>query len=89
MMFELNPQLGKKLHVLSSSPKVASAFFACRKGYVSTTGKPIMDRLVEVRSSPAAKQVLTLFQSPGFAIHDAEYLHTANSILDAYEHHRK
>lgn len=48
-----------------------------------------MDRLLEVRSSPAARQVLTLFQSPSFAIHDAEYLRSANSILDAYERHHE
>ena len=89
MMFELNPQLNTKLHVLTTSPKAPCAFFACRKGYDANSKKSLMDRLVEVRSSPAAKQVLTLFQSPGFAIHDAEYLIAANSILDAYERHHE
>lgn len=86
-MFELNPQLERKLHVLIAGPKVASAFFACRKDFANSKVS-IITRLVEVRSSPAAKQVLTLFQSPGFAIHDGEYLRTANSILDAYDRYR-
>lgn len=86
-MFELNPQLQRKLHILLTSPKAACAFFASRKG--PNSRKALLSRLPEVQSSPAAKQVLTLFQSPGFALSDLEYLRSANTILDAYERHHE
>lgn len=86
-MFELNPQLSKKLRVLQSSPKLVGVFFACRKNSVSR--KRILDRLFDARTSPAAKQVLMLFQSHGIALRDGEYLRSAIDILDAYERHEK
>ena len=88
-MFELNPQLSRKLKVLLASPKMESAFFACRKGYPASLKKQLFDRLLSLRSSPTARQVLTLFQSPGFTARDANCLISANSVLDAYERHRE
>lgn len=88
-MVELNPQLSRKLKVLLASPKMVSAFFAWRQDYPAHLKNPIFDRLLELRSSPTAMQVLTLFQSPGFAARDADCLGPANSLLDAYERHRE
>jgi phosphonate transport system substrate-binding protein len=88
-MIELNPQLARKLKVLLASPKMQSAFFASRKDCPARLTRPIFDRLPELRSSPTARQVLTLFQSPGFTARDADCLRPANSLLDAYERHRE
>jgi phosphonate transport system substrate-binding protein len=88
-MFELNPQLSRKLRVLLVSPKMESAFFAWRKDYPTNLKKPLFDRLLDLKSSPTAQQVLTLFQSPGFTARDADCLRPANSLLDAYELHRE
>ena len=85
MMFELNPQLSRKLKVLRASPNMLSAFFAWRKDFPAHLKKSIIDRLLELRSSPTARQVLTLFQSPGFTAQEPDCLSTANSLLDAYE----
>ena len=88
-MAELNPQLSRKLKVLIASPKMESAFFACRKGYPAQLRNTIFDGLVALKSSTTAKQVSMLFQSPGFTARDADSLSPANALLDAYERHRE
>jgi phosphonate transport system substrate-binding protein len=88
-MVELNPQLSHKLKVLVASPRMQSAFFTWRKDYPAHLKKPIFDRMLALNSSPTAKQVLTLFQSPGFTARDASCLNPANSVLDAYERRRE
>jgi ABC-type phosphate/phosphonate transport system substrate-binding protein len=88
-MTELNPQLSRKLKVLLASPKTLSAFFAWRKDFPERFKKPIFDRLLDLRSNLTARQVFTLFQSPGFAVVDAEGLRPANALLDAYERLRE
>ena len=87
-MVELNPQLARKLKVLLASPQMVSAFFASRRDCPAHLTKPIFDRLAELRSSPTSRQVLTLFQSPGFTARDADCLRPANALLDIYERHR-
>lgn len=86
-MIELNPQLSRQLKVLLTSPRMVTAFFACRKDYPARFKTPILDGLLDLRSSTTAKQVLVLFQSPGFTSRGADCLHPANALLDAYERH--
>jgi phosphonate transport system substrate-binding protein len=88
-MFELNPQLSQKLKILLASPRMVSAFFARRKDFPAYLKKPLFDRLIELKSSPATRQILTLFQSSGFAAFDADCLRPANSLLEAYERRRE
>jgi phosphonate transport system substrate-binding protein len=86
-MVELNPQLSTRLKVLCVSPQMQNAFFAWRKGYPEHLKKPYFEQLLRLRTSPKARQVLTLFQSPGFTARDADCLRPANTLLDAYERH--
>ncbi|MGA2987392.1 MAG: PhnD/SsuA/transferrin family substrate-binding protein [Terriglobia bacterium] len=88
-MAELNPQLSRKLKVLLTSPKMVTAFFACRKDYAPRLKKSIMDGVIDLKSSPTAKQVLVLFQTPAITYRDADCLRPANALLDAYERHRE
>jgi phosphonate transport system substrate-binding protein len=88
-MTELNPQLGQKLKVLLASPKMESAFFACRKGFSGQLRNTIFQGLVGLKLSATARQVTLLFQSPGFTTHDAECLLPAQALLDAYDRHRE
>lgn len=87
-MCELNPQLSRKLRVLLSSPRAVSAFFAFRKDYPAHLKAPIFDGLINLRSAPTSRQVLTLFQTPGFMVQGAECLGPANTILDSYDRYR-
>jgi phosphonate transport system substrate-binding protein len=88
-MIELNPQLAQKLKVLVTSPQMEGTFFACRKDYPENLKKQILDGLVGLESSPPAKQISTMFQSPGFALRDADGLRPAITLLDAYERHHQ
>jgi len=49
----------------------------------------IFDRLMELKSTPPAKQIAMLFQSPGFTVRDGDCLLHANAMLDAYERHHE
>ena len=88
-MVELNPQLSHKLKVLLASPTMEGTLFACRKDYPARLKNNIFDRLLELQSSPPAKQITMLFQSPGFTVRNGECLLTANALLDAYERHHE
>ena len=82
-MYELNPQLARRLRVIAASPVLVHTFFAARKD--SLVKGPVLDRMVASRHSPIAMQVLTLFQSSGFTVRDDRCLVSANSLLDEYE----
>jgi ABC-type phosphate/phosphonate transport system substrate-binding protein len=86
-MVELNPQLSQRLKVLLASPAMESTLFACRKDYPVRLKNNIFDRLMELRSTPPAKQIAMLFQSPGFTVRSGDCLLPANALLDVYERH--
>ena len=88
-MVELNPQLSQKLKVLRTSPTMIGTLFACRKDYPVSFKNNIFDRLLQLRSSPPAKQIALLFQSPGFTVRNGDCLTPATTLLDAYERHRE
>jgi phosphonate transport system substrate-binding protein len=88
LMTELNPQLSRKLKVLLASPKMLSVFLAFQKNYPADLRKSVFDRMVALNSNPIARQVLVLFQSPGYTIEDADCVNSANLLFDAYERHR-
>lgn len=84
-MVELNPQLSRKLKVMMASPPMEGVFFACRRDYPARLRNSIFDGLLTLKSSPPARQILTLFQSPGFTDRNADCLRPAMVLLDAYE----
>ena len=88
-MVELNPQLSRRVKVLLCSPRMQTAFLAFRKDFPVDLKKSIFERFLELKSIPATDQILTLFQSSGFAVRDAECLIPAYSVLEAYERHRE
>jgi hypothetical protein len=66
---------------------MVGGFFACRTDYPADLKKPVFDRLLELKSNPSTRHLLTLFQSSGFVLQDANCLRTANSLLETYEQH--
>ncbi len=84
-MYELNPQLAKKLRVVQTSPKLVGAFMACRKDYPAQYKIPLLERLTQARDSPAAKQVMTLFSIFNFTMTDGEVLRPSMMVVEAAE----
>ena len=61
-MSELNPQIGKALKILATSPKVIPGLLCFRADYASAFKDKILAGLRELHLSPAGQQVLTIFQ---------------------------
>ena len=62
-MSELNPQIGKALKVLATSPKVVPILLCFRADYAPAFKDKILAGLRDLHLSPAGQQVLTIFQS--------------------------
>lgn len=84
-MFELNPQLSKKLKLLVASPPMIGAFMACRKDYPAQYKLPLLEKLTKAGDSAAGKQVMTLFSSFKLTLTDGEILRPSISCLEAAE----
>ena len=62
-MSELNPQIGKALKVLATSPKVVPILLCFRADYAPAFNDKILAGLRDLHLSPAGQQILTIFQS--------------------------
>lgn len=85
VMSELNPQVGQKLVPLASSDELVTSLYALRKGWNSPVREQIIRALGEVGSTPAGRQVLTLFQFEGLAFRDASCLSASLGIIASAE----
>jgi hypothetical protein len=65
---ELNPQLHKDLKILTISPPLISTLFFIRPGCASSVHKTMESALLELHSTVAGQQVLTLFQGSHMAV---------------------
>lgn len=62
-MVELNPQLGKKLRVLATSPRLVPGIFVFSASFTTPTKDRLVKALRELHQSASGLQVLTLFQT--------------------------
>ena len=58
-----NPQVGKQLKILTSSPELISSVFAFRTAFVSSIKEKMIAAIRELPDSPTDQQVLMIFQS--------------------------
>jgi ABC-type phosphate/phosphonate transport system substrate-binding protein len=84
-MSELNPQVGRQLKVLASSPAVVPTVFCCRANQPSPYRDPILAQLGVVNSSPAGQQFLTLFQVDSLQQSPLSCLDSACELLDRHQ----
>ena len=62
-MVELNPQVGRQLQVIASSPPIVPVLFCFRADYSSPIRAKVLEELAHWHETPAGRQILTLFQS--------------------------
>ncbi|MBI5382927.1 MAG: PhnD/SsuA/transferrin family substrate-binding protein [Opitutae bacterium] len=62
-MCELNPQIGKQLRILATSPEIIPSMFALRADSQSVSQPDIIRETKRLNESPAGQQILTLTQS--------------------------
>lgn len=61
-MVELNPQVGKQLHILAASPSLVPALFAFRAGLATPFRDRVLREFSGVHVTPSGQQALTIFQ---------------------------
>jgi len=82
MMCELNPQVAGDLTVLASSPALVVNFYIFRKNYERVQREKVIRAMSSLHSSPAGRQLATLFQFEELGVKDASCLASALALLD-------
>ena len=84
-MCELNPQVGKDLTAIASSPMMVLSFYVFHKNYHSPNRGRFLKVLSELHTSAAGRQLATLFQFDQLTVRDGSCLASALGILDTAE----
>jgi ABC-type phosphate/phosphonate transport system substrate-binding protein len=85
IMTELNPQVGKDLAVIATSPEMVVTFQIFHKNFSGVTRERFAKVYSSVRSDAAGRQLATLFQFQELEIKDANCLAPALRILESVE----
>ncbi|MEJ2200343.1 MAG: PhnD/SsuA/transferrin family substrate-binding protein, partial [Desulfuromonadaceae bacterium] len=86
IMNELNPQIGRGLRILATSPKLVASGFAFTKNVNSPLRGKIIKQLTQITHSPAGAQVMKLFKSGSFKAEPIACLDSAFELLTTHEH---
>jgi hypothetical protein len=85
-MSELNPQVGKELAVIASSPAMVVTFYIFHKNYHGMNREKFAQVYTKMGNSDmAGRQLATLFQFEHLAVRDASCLASALGVLDMAE----
>ncbi len=82
-MCELNPQLGRKLHVLATSPKVVTSLMAFHKDCAPEQRQKCENALIGLHKTAAGQQALTLFESSHLVLTDMSALGSTLELVKA------
>ncbi len=83
-MSELNPQIGKQLAVVDSSPEFVPAIFALRADYQPTFRARIIEGLRHLHESPGGQQILNIFQSDAIELQPRSFLDASLELLKTH-----
>ena len=83
-MVELNPQVGRQLKVLASSPEVVPVAFLFRADCSDPAKDQILAQIENVHSTAASQQVMTLFQCENLEVHPVSALDSALALLTTH-----
>ena len=84
-MCELNPQVGKDLATIASSPAMVLCFHAFRKNFRGVSREKFSGVFFNLRTSAAGRQLAMLFQFDDLTLRDGSCLASALRILDTAE----
>ncbi|NVN89655.1 MAG: PhnD/SsuA/transferrin family substrate-binding protein [Desulfuromonadales bacterium] len=80
-MVELNPQLGRQLRILESSPGFVTGILATRKDLKKSTQDAIINNLQEMYTDPKGKQIMTVFRIKRLVPFKADHLASVEKII--------
>ena len=83
-LVELNPQVGKQLRIIATSPEFVPAVFCFRADYVPAFKERLLDGVRSLHKTPAGQQVLTIFQSERIEDQPVSCLDSALLLLARY-----
>jgi phosphonate transport system substrate-binding protein len=83
-MVELNPQVGKQLKILASSPPLVPDGFFFRTGYPAQPLEKMINELARIHSTAAGQQVLTVFQTDYMQENPVSCLDNSMELLAAW-----
>jgi hypothetical protein len=84
-MSELNPQVGKQLRVLATSPQLVPNGFVFRTDYVSPYRTQMLIEMGRLSDSPAGQQILTLLQADRIEEKPLSCLASAFELLSTHQ----
>jgi ABC-type phosphate/phosphonate transport system substrate-binding protein len=86
---ELNPQLGRDLRVLATSPRIIPVGFWFRKGGNADDKRAFQQAMQRLSTVTAGRQVLALYQSTGFAAKPCSIMAPTLDLIRQYERTRR
>ncbi len=81
-MCELNPQVGKDLAVIASSQPLYVTFYTFHKNYHGVSREKLERVYSDLPSTPAGRQLATLFQFDSLVVRDIGCLSPSLAVLD-------
>lgn len=84
-MIELNPQLGRRLRALETSPPYLPGMFCFRRQMPALDRQKLVEAILELDRHPAGRQMLTLFQAERIELRPT---HLLDSALELLQRHR-
>jgi phosphonate transport system substrate-binding protein len=84
IMNELNPQTGKQLKIIATSPGIVPAVFCFRADIPAEIKEPYVKGLRELHQHAAGQQVLTIFHREKLEEHPASCLQSALDLVETY-----
>jgi ABC-type phosphate/phosphonate transport system substrate-binding protein len=78
---EMNPQVGRQLRILATSPLVAPTVTCFRQSFDPKIRARIVDALASIQTSVAGQQMLTIFQAEKVEARDDADLATTRQLL--------
>jgi phosphonate transport system substrate-binding protein len=84
-MCEMNPQLGRKLRILATSPKVLHTFLLFHKNCPPQLKERLRVAMLGIHETTAGQQILTLWQGRRLVATDTSVLHGTLELMSAYE----
>ncbi len=84
-MCELNPQVGRELHVLASSPELVATAFFFREGYPAAQQDRCLNEFKNVHTTSAGQQILTVFQTERLEEYPVSVLDGTIALLEKHQ----
>jgi ABC-type phosphate/phosphonate transport system substrate-binding protein len=88
-MCELNPQLGKALRPIASSPAFLTSIFGFHRDCPAALNAQFRTALMNLTKTATGKQLLSLFQSNALATRDVSVLRSAMTVVESAERIRQ